>query len=168
MGAWLSGGGAGQGARAVEWREDIADGVEALGALEDAATRAAGTAERALLAGLEAGCTAPVGALATVTHGDHGAELLLQAFAGSEDAAIALRRSATGSLEEPDRLGCDLAAVLLADGADKIAGLRSGGPSGAGSPIDHPDARGPDASLTASASLPNASRPDQTATERAL
>ena len=126
------------------------------------------SAERALLAALEAGCTAPVGALATVTHGEHGAELHLLAFAGSEDASIALRRSATGPLEEPERLGRDLAAVLLADGADKIPGLRAGQPSSGGSPTDQPDARGPDSSLAAPASPPDLSCPDQTATERVL
>ena len=46
-----------------------------LAALDDAATRACVTAERAVLAALEAGCSAPVGALAEVAEGDHGAEL---------------------------------------------------------------------------------------------
>ena len=158
----------GQGALAVECREDRPDVIEALGALDDPDTRAAVSAERALLAALEAGCTAPVGALATVTRGENGAELGLIAFAGSEDASIALRRSATGRLDEPERLGRDLAAVLLADGADKIAGLRAGQPSVGGSPTNQPDARGPDGSPAPPTSPPDASRPDQTATERAL
>ena len=158
----------GQGALAVECREDRLDLVEALNALDDPDTRAAVTAERALLAALEAGCTAPIGALARVVHGDHGNELTLHAFAGSEDATIALRRSATGPLEEPERLGRDLAAVLLGDGAAKIAGLRAGGSPGGGSSTDQPDARGPDASPAAPASPPDVSRPDQTATERVL
>ena len=156
----------GQGALAVECREDRADVIEALSALDDPDTRSAVSAERALLAALEAGCTAPVGALAKVGHGERGAELHLLAFAGSEDGSIALRRSATGPLEEPERLGRDLAAVLLADGAAGIAGLRAARPSGEDSPTD-PDARGPDASLAAPTSKPDASRPDQAATERA-
>jgi hydroxymethylbilane synthase len=158
----------GQGALAVECREDRPGVIEALSALDDPDTRAAVSAERALLAALEAGCTAPVGALATVAEGENGAELHLLAFAGSKDASIALRRSATGPLEEPERLGRDLAAVLLADGADKIAGLRAAQPSGGPSPTGQPDARGPDASLGAPASRPDSSRPDQTATERVL
>ena len=158
----------GQGALAVECREDRPDVIEALSALDDPDTRAAVSAERALLAALEAGCTAPVGALATVTRGEHGAQLDLLAFAGSEDATIALRRSATGPLEEPERLGRDLAAVLLADGADKIAGLRAGQPPVGGSPTDQPDARGPDGSRAAPSSPPDPSLPDQTATERVL
>lgn len=158
----------GQGALAVECRGDRPDVIEALSALDDADTRAAVSAERALLAALEAGCTAPVGALATVTRGEHGAQLDLLAFAGSEDATIALRRSATGPLEQPERLGRDLAAVLLADGADKIAGLRAGQPPVGGSPTDQPDARGPDGSRAAPVSPPDPSLPDQTATERVL
>ncbi|MEP7016469.1 MAG: hydroxymethylbilane synthase [Actinomycetota bacterium] len=156
----------GQGALAVECREDRPDVIQALNALDDPDTRAAVTAERALLAALEAGCTAPVGALATVAQGENGAELHLLAFAGSEDASIALRRSAAGPLGDPERLGRELAAVLLADGADKIVGLRAAQPSGGGSPTDQPDARGPDGSPGAPSSLPESSRPDQTATER--
>lgn len=158
----------GQGALAVECREDRPDVIEALSALDDPDTRAAVSAERALLAALEAGCTAPVGALATVAQGENGAELHLLAFAGSEDASIALRRSAIGPLEEPERLGRELAAVLLTNGADKIVGLRAAQPSGGGSPNDQPDARGPDVSPGAPAFRPDSSRPDQTATERAL
>ena len=115
----------GQGALAVECRQDRPDVVEALAALDDADTRACVTAERALLAALEAGCTAPVGALAEVIDSEHGTELFLRAFAGTEDAAIDLRRSSVGSLTDPERLGRDLADVLLADGAVEIAGLRS-------------------------------------------
>jgi hydroxymethylbilane synthase len=158
----------GQGALAVECREDRPDVVEALSGLDDADTRAAVAAERALLAALEAGCTAPIGALATVVRSDHGAELFLRAFAGSEDATIALRRSATGPLEEPEQLGRELAAVLLADGAAGISGLRAGGPTGGVSPAGQPDARGPDDPPADPASLPVASSPDHNATERAL
>ena len=62
----------GQGALAVECRADVGDPscAAALGALDDAPTRAAVTAERALLAALEAGCSAPVGALAEVVEGE--------------------------------------------------------------------------------------------------
>ena len=57
----------GQGALAVECRADdesLTDGLRR--ALDDPSTRAAVSAERSLLAALEAGCTAPVGALAVV------------------------------------------------------------------------------------------------------
>ena len=57
-----------QGALAVECRADDADLVEALALLDDPAPRAAVTAERALLAALEAGCSAPVAGLAEIVH----------------------------------------------------------------------------------------------------
>ncbi|GAB48537.1 hydroxymethylbilane synthase [Mobilicoccus pelagius] len=107
----------GQGALAVECRESDTDLVEALGALEHDPTRIAITAERALLRALEAGCTAPVGAYARVE--DDGG-LVLEAFAGSDDATIALRRRATGAAETPADVGVALATELLADGADRI------------------------------------------------
>ena len=55
----------GQGALAVECRADNAELAELLARIDHAATRAAVTAERSLLAALEAGCSAPVGAYAT-------------------------------------------------------------------------------------------------------
>lgn len=107
----------GQGALAVECRADRTDVQEAVSILEDADTRICVTAERALLAALEAGCTAPVGALAEVVEGEDGLELSLRAFAGSEDGRIELRRSLTGRYDEPEAIGRQLAQILLEDGA---------------------------------------------------
>ncbi|GMA87825.1 hypothetical protein GCM10025868_30750 [Angustibacter aerolatus] len=56
----------GQGALAVECRADDAELIALLAQVDDADARVAVTAERALLGALEAGCTAPVGALAEV------------------------------------------------------------------------------------------------------
>jgi hydroxymethylbilane synthase len=132
----------GQGALAIECRADRADLVEALTPLDDPDTRACVSAERALLAALEAGCTAPVGALAEVVEGEHGTELSLRAFAGSPDASVALRRSSVGPLKEPERLGRELAAVLLREGAADLIAFET--------------------------VQPDASRPDRSPTERAL
>ena len=137
----------GQGALAIECRADRPDLIEALAPLDDPDTRACVTAERALLAALEAGCTAPVGVLAEVVEGEHGLELFLRAFAGSPDASIDLRRSSVGPIEEPERLGRALAAVLLAEGAADIIAADS---------------------TAAETVPPDASRPDRPATERAL
>ncbi|GAA1891971.1 hydroxymethylbilane synthase [Lapillicoccus jejuensis] len=121
---------AGQGALAVECREDDADLQAVLAALDDPDTRAAVTAERALLAALEAGCTAPVGALAEVVEGEDGAELSLRAVVAAPDGSADLRRSLVGPLREAapladaGDLGRRLAAVLLEDGAaDLTEGL---------------------------------------------
>jgi hydroxymethylbilane synthase len=107
----------GQGALAVECRagEGLADEVRA--AVDDPRTRAAVTAERAVLATLEAGCAAPVGALAEVAEGDHGDELWLRAVALSPDGAVVVRRSATGLPDEAEKLGRTLAEEMLDDGA---------------------------------------------------
>ncbi|EWT05411.1 porphobilinogen deaminase [Intrasporangium chromatireducens Q5-1] len=110
----------GQGALAVECREDRVDVREAVAVLEDPDTRARVLAERSLLAALEAGCTAPIGALAEVVEGDDGLELSLRGFAGSEDGSIELRRSLVGPYQEPEQLGARLAQILLEDGASDL------------------------------------------------
>ena len=65
----------GQGALAVECRADDAELVAALAALDDDHARAAVSAERAVLATLEGGCSAPIGALAEVVEGEDGNEI---------------------------------------------------------------------------------------------
>jgi hydroxymethylbilane synthase len=116
----------GQGALAVECRADRADLVEALGTLDDASARAAVTAERAVLAALEAGCSAPVGAYAAEYAADRSAQLRLTAAVISADGARQLRLSATGVPGRAADLGHDLAARLLADGADQLMGQSMG------------------------------------------
>jgi hydroxymethylbilane synthase len=111
----------GQGALAVECRRTEEDLVAAVAAaLDDPRTRAAVTVERAVLAALEAGCSAPVGALAEVAEGDHGDALWVRAVALSHDGAFAVRRSATGSTDEAVDLGHRLAKEMLDDGASTL------------------------------------------------
>jgi hydroxymethylbilane synthase len=108
----------GQGALAVECRrsdDGLVDDVRR--ALDDPRTRAAVTAERAVLATLEAGCSAPVGALAEVAEGDDGEELWIRAVALTPDGGVAVRRSATGGPGEAEELGRRLADEMLDDGA---------------------------------------------------
>ena len=113
----------GQGALAVECRADDAALVAALAALDDADTRAAVTAERVLLAALEAGCTAPVGALADVAMGDEGEdEIYLRAVVAATDGSHAIRLSATGPSSDPEGLGRRLAGDLLDAGAAGLIG----------------------------------------------
>ena len=101
----------GQAALAVECRADDTDVLAALAPLEDPVTRAAVTAERQLLATLEAGCTAPVGALAEVVEGEDGPELWLRGALGQEDGVR--RLSANGPVDDPVGLGRALANELL-------------------------------------------------------
>lgn len=112
----------GQGALAIETRDDIAEDMPelaaALAALDHPATRAAVTAERSLLSALEAGCTAPVGALAVVDEpGFHSPELTLRAFVGATDGRAASRMSLTAPVIEAESAGRQLAASLLEAGA---------------------------------------------------
>jgi hydroxymethylbilane synthase len=101
----------GQGALGIECRTDDAEVLQALAPLEDAATRSAVLAERQLLATLEAGCTAPVGALAEVVEGEDGPELWLRGALGQEGGVR--RLSANGPVDDPVGLGRALAHELL-------------------------------------------------------
>jgi hydroxymethylbilane synthase len=111
-----------QGALAVECRADDGELLELLAALDDPGTRAAVTAERALLAELEAGCSAPVAALADIATGDDGDEIYLRGAVFSPDGRFGVRLSSTGTLAEADQIGRRLAADLLAEGADSVLG----------------------------------------------
>jgi len=109
----------GQGALAVEVLRDLAgdDRHAPLRQLDDAATRAAVTAERAVLSALEAGCSAPVGALGVVSElGFSEPELTLEALLASPDGSSVARMSITAPLFEADAAGRQLAARLLDSG----------------------------------------------------
>ncbi|CAM2838517.1 hydroxymethylbilane synthase [Skermania piniformis] len=116
-----------QGALALECRVDDVELRAALAGLDDAGTRAAVVAERALLAELEAGCTAPVGALAEVVESldDAGRivdELSLRACAAALDGSDVIRASLVGAPSEAGALGAALARELLELGARELMG----------------------------------------------
>ena len=104
-----------QGALALECRPDL---VDLLAPLDHADSRAAVAAERALLAALEAGCSAPVGAMAEVAEGDDGDEVFLRGLVAALDGSDAVRLSATGPVADATGIGARLAAELLDLGAD--------------------------------------------------
>jgi len=114
-----------QGALAVECRSDDAELVRILAELDDPSTRAAIEAERSVLAALEAGCTAPVGAIAEVVEsidedGRIFAELSLRAAVAAEDGSDVIRASVVGPVDRAVELGKDLAAELLELGAGEL------------------------------------------------
>lgn len=117
-----------QGALAVECRGTDGELAAALAAaLDDPFTRAAVVAERAVLAALEAGCSAPVAALAEVVSDldDDGAvldRLSLRAVVGTDDGAL-LRASSTGDMDVAEKLGTALAAELLDLGGGSLPPL---------------------------------------------
>ncbi|MFB8142244.1 hydroxymethylbilane synthase [Streptomyces parvus] len=120
----------GQGALAIECAASSADLAAALAELDDPYTRVAVTAERALLAALEAGCSAPVGALADVlADGQVVNELRLRGVVGSTDGSSLVQLSTTGpvptSHDDAAALGRELASEMLAKGAAGLMGERA-------------------------------------------
>jgi hydroxymethylbilane synthase len=110
----------GQGALAVETREGD-DLTRDVVVLDDTRSRAAVTAERAVLATLEGGCAAPIGVLAEVVEGEDGEELWVRAAALSPDGSLAVRMSATGDPADAAGVGNRLAEQMLDEGAGQLA-----------------------------------------------
>ncbi|OEJ32477.1 hydroxymethylbilane synthase [Streptomyces subrutilus] len=120
----------GQGALAVECLASDTDLIAVLGELDDPPTRAAVTAERSLLAALEAGCSAPVGAFADLlADGQTVNEMRLRGVVGTLDGSTLVQLSTTGpvpqSYDEAMSLGRELADEMLAKGAAGLMGERS-------------------------------------------
>jgi len=113
-----------QGALAIECRSDDIATRAALGALDDAETRAAVTAERALLVGLEGGCTAPIGAHAEVRVIDGRPRLELLGMLADPNGTRLVRASHQGGLDAPETLGLALAATLAVEGEPILQRLR--------------------------------------------
>jgi hydroxymethylbilane synthase len=120
-----------QGALAVECRADDTGLAALLAELDDADTRAAVTAERALLAELEAGCSAPVGAIAEVVEsidedGRVFEEVSLRGCVAALDGSDVIRASGIGDPGRARELGLSVAAELFELGArDLLAVERS-------------------------------------------
>jgi hydroxymethylbilane synthase len=126
----------GQGALAVECRADDTELVGLLAGIDHAATHAAVTAERTLLAALEAGCSAPVGAYATVS----GTQLRMDAVVLGAPAAtrppgfdvspagsgtLVIRERGEADALDAARLGRELAARMLGLGAADLMGAQT-------------------------------------------
>jgi len=121
-----------QGALAVECLSANTALVAILSELDDPNSRAAVTAERALLAELEAGCTAPVGAIAEVVESldDDGRifdELSVRGCAAAIDGSDVIRTGAVGSPENAEELGRSVARELLELGARELMNVTEAG-----------------------------------------
>jgi hydroxymethylbilane synthase len=106
----------GQGAIALECRDDDAAVRDAVAPLDHAPTARAVVAERVFLAALGGGCNVPLGAHAFAADG----ALELVAFVAAADGPALMRGVRRGS--DPDRLGRDLADDLRSQGADALLG----------------------------------------------
>lgn len=106
----------GQGAIAVECRLKDREAEELLAPLDDAETRAAVIAERALLGALHGGCQVPMGAFARVENG----QLLMDACVCSVDGVHYVKQRAAAPQEQAAQLGEHMARLLLEAGAQPI------------------------------------------------
>lgn len=114
-----------QGALALECRAGDAELIELLAECSDADTEAAVIAERILLAELEAGCSAPVGAIAEVVEsidedGNVFEELSLRACVAAVDGSDVIRASGIGSPDRAAELGRSVAGELFELGAREL------------------------------------------------
>jgi hydroxymethylbilane synthase len=108
----------GQAAIAIEARADQAQVLDALAVLDDAETRLAVTAERAMNQALGGSCTVPVGAWCTVT--ERG--LHLRGMVGDVASGRVLSAEAAGSSADAAKLGHEVAQALFAQGAGVLLG----------------------------------------------
>ncbi len=108
----------GQGALAVEMRSDDPR-IGLIGALDDAAARAQVLAERAMLEGLRAGCSAPVGGAATTS--DAGT-VTLRAAVLSLDGSQMYECTTTGPARHAREIGRRAADQLIGQGAGRLLG----------------------------------------------
>jgi hydroxymethylbilane synthase len=105
----------GQGALAIETRGSGA-GRDAVAVLDHAPTRAAVTAERAVLHALGGGCQVPIGAHASV----EGSTLHLLGVVAAPDGSVVVRAETAGPVGDSLSLGSALAATLLERGARAV------------------------------------------------
>lgn len=112
----------GQGALALETRSDDDLSIEVAYAIHDHGTDDRVTAEREFLAGLGAGCMAPVGAHASVK----GGVLTLEGWVGALDGSQVIRAVTSGDPAECADLGAELAADMLNQGAQALIAAAHG------------------------------------------
>jgi hydroxymethylbilane synthase len=106
----------GQGALAVETRDDGGIAHQICRRLDHAETRAAVTAERALLATLGGGCQVPIGAYARIAEG----ALHVDAVVVSPEGDAIVRRGSSGPPSNAESIGRALGEELLAMGGREI------------------------------------------------
>ncbi len=115
---------AGQGALVLQARRDDAEAIAAAGAIGDETALRELTAERAVVALLDATCSTPIGVharLAGAAEGDGDESgLVLEAFVGLPDGSEWIRDRVEGDDAEPAAAGALLAERLLGAGARDI------------------------------------------------
>jgi hydroxymethylbilane synthase len=107
----------GQGCLALEARADDGAVADAAAAISDRDALVCLTAERALVAALDATCNTPIGALASV---GAGTSLHLAAYVGMPDGSHWIRDAATGDASDPTALGRAVGERLTSAGAKEL------------------------------------------------
>jgi hydroxymethylbilane synthase len=122
----------GQGALAIECRTGDTELCALLAAVQDPSSRAAVTAERTMLATLQGGCSAPVGAYAT--HSPGTGTVRLRAAVFDRGGAGAVRACGEAEAEQAAELGHRVADELLQRGAGKYISVPQAQSSDGGDP----------------------------------
>jgi hydroxymethylbilane synthase len=104
-----------QGALAIEALEERDDVAQLFVGLGDPQAAAEVACERAFAERLEGGCSVPLGCLARA----EPARLLVNGYLGTPDGQ-SIRDRISGSLDEPERLGVQLAEAILDAGGDEL------------------------------------------------
>jgi hydroxymethylbilane synthase len=107
----------GQGALVIEARHDEDRAVTAAESITDRGALGTLTAERALVAALDASCNTPLGAIATL---EHGGLMRLRAFCGLPDGSEWLRDEMEVDASDPEGLGRALAERMKSAGAGDL------------------------------------------------
>lgn len=106
----------GQGALGIECRGDDTEVLELLKAIEHPPTRDRTLAERAFLRELEGGCQVPIGVNSVID----GENLTLTGIVASVDGQQVVKDTVTGLVNEPEKVGIELAQLLRQQGAKEI------------------------------------------------
>lgn len=106
----------GQGALAIEMRQDDETTAELIAPMDHRETRLAVESERAFLSRLEGGCQVPIAAHAKIVED----QIDLTGLVAEVDGSLLIRERITGPVDEHEELGVALASRLLEKGGKKI------------------------------------------------
>ncbi|SFV77147.1 Porphobilinogen deaminase [hydrothermal vent metagenome] len=106
----------GQGAVGIEIRENDTEILDLIAPLIDIETTYRVSAERAMNARLEGGCSSPVAGFSTIDND----QITLTGLVGNVDSGVILKRQVFGNVAESEALGVELANELISLGARDI------------------------------------------------
>ena len=106
----------GQGALGIECKSNDDAVIKLLSVLNDDITSKSCLAERSFLRELEGGCQVPIGVNSKVNHD----QIELIGMVASIDGKNLIKDKTTGSIDQPEKIGINLAKKLKKQGADKI------------------------------------------------